>query len=139
MTSNLIAGLTPALTAVRLSIHVLAATLWVGGQFTVAGLLPTIRKLGEDAPRAVARTFARIQWPAYVLLVLTGTWNISEEHHPSSAWSAVLGAKIAVVAVAGIAAIAHTRSKTKAGLATYGALTSLASIVALVLGVVLAG
>lgn len=139
MHSDVIAGLAPALTTVRLSIHVLAATIWVGGQFTVAGLLPTVRKLGEDAPRKVARAFARLQWPAFALLVLTGIWNVSEEHHASTAWSTVLGAKIAIVAVAGIAAVAHTRSKTKAGLALYGALTALASVVALVLGVLLAG
>ena len=33
----------------RLILHVLAATVWVGGQFTIAGLLPTIRSLGQDA------------------------------------------------------------------------------------------
>jgi putative copper export protein len=137
--TDVIAGLTPALTTVRLSLHVFAATIWVGGQLTVAGLLPTARNLGEGAPRAIARAFARIQWPAYFVLIATGIWNISDEHHATSAWSTVLGAKIAIVAVAGIAAIAHTRSKTKTGLATYGALTTIASLVALVLGIVLAG
>ena len=37
----------------RLILHVLAATVWVGGQFVVAGLLPTIRTLGDDAPKKV--------------------------------------------------------------------------------------
>lgn len=132
-------ALTAPLATLRLSLHVLAATVWVGGQFTVAGLLPTVRGLGEGAPRAVARAFARIQWPAFVVLVLTGIWNVTAEHHPSTAWSVVLGAKVAIVVVAAVAAIAHSRARTKAGLATYGGLTALASLAALVLGVVLTG
>ena len=72
---------TPALSdglgGFRLILHVLAATVWVGGQFTVAGLLPTIRTLGEDAPKKVAQAFGRLLWPAYAVLVITGFWNIS--------------------------------------------------------------
>jgi uncharacterized membrane protein len=61
---------------VRLSLHVLAATVWVGGQFVLAGLLPSLRRLGDDAPRTVARAFNRIAWPAFAVLVATGsgTW-----------------------------------------------------------------
>ena len=40
---------------VRLFLHVLAATIWVGGQFTLAGLVPVLRPLGPDATRAAAR------------------------------------------------------------------------------------
>lgn len=134
-----LAALASAATTVRLSLHVLAACVWVGGQLTVAGLVPTVRRLGTDAPKAVARAFARVQWPAYVVLVGTGIWNVSASGHQSSAWAAVLGAKIAVVAAAGGAAIAHSRSKTKAGLAAYGGIAGLASLVAVILGVLLAG
>ncbi|MGD0876035.1 MAG: hypothetical protein ABSA14_13765 [Acidimicrobiales bacterium] len=41
-----LAALTSTLAAVRLSLHVLAATVWVGGQIVVAGLPPTVRALG---------------------------------------------------------------------------------------------
>ncbi|MGO9911169.1 MAG: hypothetical protein ACLPQS_08430 [Acidimicrobiales bacterium] len=133
--------LATALTAVRLSLHVLAATVWVGGQITVGGLLPTIRKLGEDASRKVAQAFGRVQWPAYGLLLITGIWNLSADHvnKAGSTWKVVLGVKIAVVLVAGGAAFLHQRSKTKAGLAIGGAVTAIASVAALVLGVLLAG
>ena len=47
--------------------------------------------------------------------------------------------KIAVVLVAGLAAWLHSRSRTKAGLAAWGAITAVASVTALVLGVFLAG
>ena len=58
--------------ALRTFLHVLAATVWVGGQLTLAGLVPTLKGLGPDAPRAVARQFNRIAWPAFGVLVVTG-------------------------------------------------------------------
>jgi putative copper export protein len=114
--------------------------VWVGGQITLAGLLPAARGLGTEAPRTLARAFARIQWPAFGLLVLTGIWNVSATRSGEpTAWQAVLGAKLAVVALAGIAAWLHTRSKSRAGLAAWGSVSALASLAALVMGVFLAG
>ena len=43
-------SLSDGLDGFRLILHVLAATIWVGGQFTVAGLLPTVRTLGRGRP-----------------------------------------------------------------------------------------
>jgi putative copper export protein len=134
------ATLAPALTGVRLSLHVLAAAIWVGGQITLAGLVPAARDLGPTAPRALARAFARVQWPAYVVLVATGVWNLSETHTGQpTAWQAVVMAKIAVVALAGIAAWRHTRAATTPAIAVWGALSALSSLAALVMGVFLAG
>ncbi len=70
-------GLAPTLTAVRLFLHVLGATVWVGGQIVMLGLVPAARTIGADAPRRLARAFARLAWPAYALLVVTGFWNVS--------------------------------------------------------------
>jgi len=125
----------------RLILHVLAATVWVGGQITVTGLLPTIRTLGDDAPKQVARAFARLLWPAYAVLIVTGFWNISAVHakNASSAWNAVLGIKITFVLIAGVAVFLHQRSTSKVGLAVWGSIGGVASIVALGLGVFLAG
>jgi putative copper export protein len=134
------AALAPALDGIRLSIHVLAATIWVGGQLTLAGLVPTARTLGDGAAPALAQAFARIQWPAYAVLVITGFWNISATHGGQPrAWQVVLGVKIAVVAWAGIGAFVHSRARTKAGRAGWGAVTALSSVAALALGVFLAG
>lgn len=139
--AGLVAALATAATAVRMSLHVLAAAIWVGGQFTIAGLLPTVRALGEGAPRAVARAFGRLQWPAFFVLLATGIWNVVASHPNSQtdAWNAVLGVKVAVVAIAGIAAYLHQRARTKAGLAAFGGIAGIASLAALVLGVLLAG
>ena len=134
-------SLAPGLDGFRLILHLLAATIWVGGQFTVAGLLPTIRGLGDDAPKKVARAFGRLLWPAYAVLIVTGFWNISavDAKHASSTWNAVLGIKIGVVVLAGVAVFLHQRSTSKVGLAVWGAIGALASVVALCLGVFLAG
>ncbi|HXQ58620.1 MAG TPA: hypothetical protein VN799_00935, partial [Acidimicrobiales bacterium] len=134
------ASLAPALDGVRLSLHVLAASVWVGGQLTLAGLVPVARGLGEGAARTLARAFARIEWPAYGVLLLTGLWNVSATHAGQpKAWQAVVGVKIAVVLLAGLAAGLHSRATGKAGLAVWGAVTALSSVTALVLGVFLAG
>lgn len=133
--------LASAVTAVRLSLHVLAAAVWVGGQITLGGLLPTVRRLGEDAPKKVAQAFGRLQWPAYLVLLATGVWNVvaDDPSKAGSTWKAVLFVKIGVVIVAGLAAYIHQNSRSKAGLAIGGTVAGVASLAALVLGVVLAG
>lgn len=133
--------LAPALTALRLSLHVLAAAVWVGGQLTLAGLLPELRAAGSDAAPRVAQAFARLSWPAFIVLVLTGIWNLSAVHasHATSAWTTVLFVKIGVVALAAIAAGLHQRATTKQGLAAWGSIAGVASVAALVFGVLLAG
>src|SRR5215207_7529885 len=72
--------LSPTAATVRLTLHVLAATIWVGGQFTLAGLLPVLRTAStasaNDLPRRAARAYNRIAWPAFGVLVLTGMWNL---------------------------------------------------------------
>jgi putative copper export protein len=125
---------------VRLFIHVLAATVWVGGQLTLAGLVPGLRALSADAPRVVARRFNQLAWPAYGVLVLTGIWNITAVH---ATWHGTYGVtlmvKIAVVALSGLSAWAHAASRSPAGLAVWGALTGAAALGALFLGVLLHG
>lgn len=134
-------SLASALDGVRLTLHVLAAAVWVGGQFTVAGLLPTVRHYGDEATKAVARALARLLWPAYAVLVLTGFWNVSTFtlSGAPAAWKAVLVAKIVVVAAAGLSVFLHQRSSTPRGKAVFGAIGALTSVTALVLGVFLAG
>jgi putative copper export protein len=125
-------------TTLRLFLHVLAAAVWVGGQFTLAGLVPRLRALGPDAPRTVANAFARLAWPAYGVLVITGIWNVMAVNPTwDSAYGRTLMLKIVVVVVAGVAAWAHGISRSRAGLAIWGALAALASVGALFLGVLL--
>ncbi|HEV3213775.1 MAG TPA: hypothetical protein VGZ03_10310, partial [Acidimicrobiales bacterium] len=94
-----------------------------------------------DATARVARAFARLSWPAFGVLVLTGIWNVTAVHasHATTAWRTVLTVKIAVVVVAGLAAWLHQRATSRTGLAAWGSIAGTASIVAVVLGVLLAG
>jgi putative copper export protein len=133
--------LAPALDTVRLTLHVLAATVWVGGQLVRTGLVGPVRGLGADAPKTLARAFARMAWPAYALLVVTGVWNVTAVHYASqdSAWKAVLMAKIVVVLLAGLGVLLHQRATTKGQLALWGSVGGLASVAALVMGILLAG
>jgi putative copper export protein len=133
--------LAPTVDTIRLTLHVLAATIWVGGQIVMAGLVGPARTIGADAPQTLARAFARLAWPAYIVLLATGIWNISAVHasSQSSAWKAVLMAKVVVVVLAGVGAFVHQRATSKAQLAIWGSIGGTASIAALVMGILLAG
>lgn len=132
--------LAPTWDAIRLSLHVIAATIWVGGQLVLAALVPTLRVFGTEVPKAAARRFNQVAWPAFGVLVATGIWNVAVENgHQSGAYRSVLIAKIAVVIVSGAAAYLHIRAREPRFIALYGALTGLAALTAVVLGVLLAG
>jgi putative copper export protein len=135
-----LAQLAPAVDGIRLTLHVLSATVWVGGQITIAGLVPTARGLGAAAPRQVARAFSRLSWPAYAVLLATGVWNVAAVHSGQpDAWQTVLGVKIGVVALAGLSAWQHGRARGRVALAAWGAIAGSSSLAALALGVFLAG
>ena len=133
--------LASALDGIRLSIHVLAAAIWVGGQFTLAGLVPTLRGAGNGVANLAAKAFARMSWPAYAVLVLTGFWNVAtiQTAQTSTAWKVVLGVKLAVVALSGLSAWLHTRAKTPAQNAVWGAISGTSAAAAMILGVFLVG
>jgi putative copper export protein len=125
---------------VRLSLHVFAATVWVGGQLVLAGLVPVLRRLGPEAPRAAARRFGVLAWPAYVVLVGTGGWNVAAEHDRlHGRYATTLFVKLGLVAASGAAALLHTTTGSRAVLAASGAVALLTAVAAMVLGIVLAG
>ena len=130
----------PSWDSVRLFLHVLAATIWVGGQLTLAALVPALRAAGADVPRTTARAFNRVAWPAYGGLIVTGMWNIaavrSDDH---GSYRTTLIVKLVVVAASGLTAWLHARSTSKVGLAAWGALTALTAFGALFLGILLTG
>ena len=124
----------------RIFLHVLGATVWVGGQLVLAALVPVLRKNGEDLPRKVAAAYNRIAWPAYFLLILSGMWNLSNLPADANAqYHAVLGVKFILVAISGIAAYVHTRAKSSVQIALWGALSGTSALAALFVGVLLAG
>ena len=127
-------------TTIRLFLHVLGATVWVGGQLTLAGLVPGLRRISPDAPRTVARRFNVIAWVAFAVLIATGIWNILAIRPDwSSSYGTTLIVKLVVVAASGLTAALHARARSTAPLAVFGALAGLTALTALFLGVLLAG
>jgi putative copper export protein len=125
---------------IRLFLHVLAATVWVGGQITLAALVPVLRRLGAEIPRAAARRFNQVAWPAFGVLILTGIWNVAAvRSQVTGSYETTLIIKLAAVAVSGVAAALHARARSATGLAVFGALTGISALAALFLGVLLAG
>jgi putative copper export protein len=119
-------------------LHVTAATVWVGGQLTLAGLVPGLRNVSPDAPRLVARRFNRIAWVAFAVLVATGIWNIlAIDLTWSSEYGVTLTVKLVVVVVSGTAAFLHSIARSKTGLAVFGALSAISALAAVFLGVML--
>jgi putative copper export protein len=123
---------------VRLFLHVLAATVWVGGQLTLAAVLPVLRSAGADVPGAVAGRFGRVAWAAFAVLVITGIWNVAAAAGTNArGYNATLGIKLGFVLLSGLAAWWHSRGSNRFALAVGGAGAVVFSLVALFLGVVL--
>ncbi len=125
---------------VRLFLHVLAATIWVGGQITLAALVPVLRRLGAEIPRTAARRFNLVAWPAFAVLVITGVWNvIAVRSQITGTYQTTLDVKLIMVLISGLTAWLHARSRSTAGIAVFGAMTGISALAALFLGVLLAG
>ena len=131
--------LSPSVATIRIFLHVIAASVWVGGQLTLAGLVPSLRRTHPQAVKTVAQAFARVAWPAFGITVLTGVWNLMavDITTASSAYQATVLLKIAVAIASGVFAAVHQVGQTKVALAVGGALGALTAIAAMFLGVLL--
>jgi putative copper export protein len=124
---------------IRLFLHVLAATVWVGGQITLAALVPALRAAGTDVPKAAANAFNRVAWPAFAVLVVTGVWNVMAADDDSDAFQHTLMLKYVLVLASGVTAIVHARASSRRTMAIFGALTGLTALATLFVGIMLAG
>ena len=149
---------------VRLFLHVLAATVWVGGQLTLGAIIPALRPAADDPDpeaaririRTVARRFQVVAWIAFAVLLVTGVWNLLALHvgDQSTEWLATLMAHLGCGAVSGIAAAVHilvaaprvraarddaTRRKAAAFSGACEGVSVLFAVAALFLGVLLHG
>lgn len=128
------------LDTIRVFVHVLAATVWVGGQLTLLGLLPTVRAIDPDAPRSVARRFNAIAWSAFGVLVVTGVWNLLaiDVADTTTRYQATVALKLVLVAASGIGAAVHSLGDSRLALAAGGAIGLLGALAATFVGVLLA-
>ena len=113
----------------------------VGGQLTLAGLVPVLRPFGPEATRGAARRFNVLAWASFAVLLATGLWNVVEVDvgDASDEYLVTLFVKLAAVAVSGVGAAVHVVGRSTAALAAGGAMSSLGGLTALLLGVVLHG
>ncbi len=121
---------------IRIFLHILAASIWVGGQFVLANVVSGLRRDHRDALPVVARAFARIAWPAFALTVVTGVWSLLSLEALDSSAQIALALKIVAVAVSGSAAAAHSLSSSRLVKGLGGALGSIAAVIAMLLAVV---
>jgi putative copper export protein len=126
---------------IRLFLHLLGATVWVGGQLIFVALVPVVRRFGPDVMRPVARHLTRILWAGFALLLVTGIWNLVavDLSHQSSAYRTTLMIKLGAVALSGVAAAVHMVVSTPRARALWGTASGVGALAALLLGVVLAG
>lgn len=127
------------LDALRAFLHILGASVWVGGQVIVAALVPALRKVGQEATQAAAQQFGRVAWPFFALSVATGLWNIFEVDFADAATSyhVTFGVKFVLVIATGLAAWLHTKATERRHIAMLGSVSGVTAIAALLLGVTL--
>jgi putative copper export protein len=131
--------LSPTATTVRLFLHVLAASVWVGGQIVLIGLVPAVRRNFPDATTTVARAYARVAWPAFAVVVLTGIWNLAEVDvgNTSTSYQITVFVKILLAITSGAAAAVHQVGQSRAAMAVGGAIGFLAALGAMFVGYLL--
>ena len=122
------------MTTFRLFLHVLSASVWVGGQIVLGGLVPTLRRISPEAPKLAAQAFNRIAWPAFGIALITGIWSMMVADDLDLA---VFGIKFLLVIASGIGAAIHLLGKSKAALALGGAMASVFAVAAMYAGLML--
>lgn len=131
--------LSPTLDTLRLFLHVLAASVWVGGQIVLAGLVPSLKRAFPGAPKVMAQAYQRVAWPAFAIVVVTGLWSLGEVDvgNTSTSYQITLFLKITLAITSGAAAAVHQVGQSKAALAIGGALGLLAALGAMFCGILL--
>ncbi|MFM1751095.1 MAG: hypothetical protein RL119_57 [Actinomycetota bacterium] len=131
--------LEPTVTTLRLFLHVLAASIWVGGQIVLAGLVPSLRRHAPNSTKVAARAFNKVAWPAFVVLVVTGIWNLLAVEVGDTTWEYQITVMLHILltAIAGMSAAVHAVGRSTLALAVGGALGLLSSLGAMFVGLVL--
>ena len=99
---------------VLLTLHVLAATIWVGGQIVLPALVGPLRRAAPAAIAPAARAFAWVAWPAFAVLLGTGAGLLAQAGDMSDAYRTTLMVKMVFVILSGVGAALHTFVKNPA-------------------------
>jgi len=131
--------ITPTIDTLRLFLHVLAASVWVGGQIVLGVLVPRLRASHPQAVKSAANGFARAAWPAFGLTVVTGIWSILELSisDTDSDYQVTLFVHVLLAVATAVFAVIHSVGRTKMALALGGALGLLTGLGAMFVGLLL--
>lgn len=132
--------ISPTADSIRVYLHLLAVAVWVGGQIVLAGIVPKLREVAPEAMTTVARAFARIAWPAFIVIVFTGAWSLGATNvaDKDTEYLVTFFVKMLMVGGAAIATIIHSVGTSKLAKGLGGALGLLCSLAAAYGGVLLA-
>jgi len=131
--------LSPTADSIRLFLHVVAASVWVGGQIVLGGLVPKLRQVAPESLKVAANAFARIAWPAFAVVVVTGMWNILDIKvgDMSTEYQITMFVHVLLAMAAAMFVVIHSIGQTKLALALGGALGLLTSLGAMFVGMLL--
>jgi len=126
---------------ILLTLHVLAATIWVGGQIVLPALVRPLRRAAPAAIAPAARAFAWVAWPAFAVLIGTGAGLLAQAGDMSDAYRTTLMVKMVFVILSGVGAALHTFVKNPAlkGISAAVGLVSALCVVLLGVSIVEAG
>jgi putative copper export protein len=116
---------------VLLWIHIVAASVWVGGLITLGALVTALRRGGAGRPllQAMARRFGVVSWTAMAVAVATGIWQVGRLNIP---WSDNgLELKVGLVALAGGFALLHQLTAKRTSPAVRGSLQAVILVVSI--------
>ena len=132
--------ISPTLDSLRVFLHLMAVAVWVGGQIVLAGLVPTIRVAAPEVLPKVAQAFARVAWPAMIVIVFTGAWGLGvvDAADAGTKYMTTFAIKMLLVFVAIAATVIHSQGTSKAAKAIGGAIGLLGSLLAAYAGILLA-
>lgn len=131
--------ISPNIDTLRLFLHVVAASVWVGGQIVLGGLVPRLRAAHPESLKTAANGFARVAWPAFGLTVVTGIWNILDVSiaDTDSEYQVTLFVHVLLAVATAMFAVVHSLGRGKLALAIGGALGLLTGLGAMFVGLLL--
>ncbi len=111
-------------------LHLIAASIWVGGLITLGALVAAARRAGAERSilRAMARQYGRLSWTAMALALATGVVQLARSDVSLSSdtdYAVALFVKLTLVGLAAGLALFHQLTAQRSSPAFRGAIQGL--------------
>ena len=111
-------------------LHLIVASIWVGGLITLGALVVAARRAGAERSilQAMARQFGRLSWTAMALALATGVVQLARSNVSLSSdtdYAVALFVKLTLVGVAAGLALFHQLTAQRSSPAVRGAIQGL--------------